>query len=381
MNKIINWMGGWPKDGLVSAADWEERLAHAAERFRQQGISGSAGPEESDDLKTVLARGLLRGKAEGRIGRLKLTPGADAALSLLAERSWRPGDVVLVERLTSRSALQTFRKAGLRVEAVQGDGAGVDPDALKKAISRHRPRVLYAAPACTDPEGAVWPEDLVRSVTAVCRETGVLMLRDDRHEMLAYHGDAGEAGIRLASVPEGVLSIGQLPPGLVAELRFGWLAGEEETLKRWYPAARGGEEVPAEPGVTPLERQALADLIRDQPLEPLVDMLRVQCGERMRRVTALLGQQRMRGLGWRNPDGGIHLWLKLPEGLDGEALLRGAWIRGLMFQPGAPFYAAQPEGNTLRLTFAFSDERQLKTGVSRLLEAIGDFVGRSTDFG
>lgn len=69
--------------------------------------------------------------------------------------------------------------------------------------------------------------------------------------------------------------------------------------------------------------------------------------------------------------------MTLPSGLDGEALLRGAWLKGLMFQPGAPFFAAEPQRNTVRLTFQAADERQMKTGVSRFIEAIGDFVGRS----
>jgi 2-aminoadipate transaminase len=72
----------------------------------------------------------------------------------------------------------------------------------------------------------------------------------------------------------------------------------------------------------------------------------------------------------------LHLWVILPSGLEGESLLRGAWLKGLIFQPGAPFYVKEPLVNTLRVTFAFADERQMKQGLTRLEESIGEFTGR-----
>jgi len=121
MTGIVNWMGGWPREGLISASDWEERLAAAADRYRFAGSPGPAGPRWQERVKEVLSDGLLAGKTQRHPERLKLTRGADAALQLLASRSLSEGDIVLVDRLTSRTALQIFRKAGARIEAVDGD--------------------------------------------------------------------------------------------------------------------------------------------------------------------------------------------------------------------------------------------------------------------
>lgn len=371
--KMINWMGGWPKDGLVSGTDWEERLAAAAERYR-----GDSSPESGPDrLRELLAHGLLRQKTEGEATRLRLTPGADAALTALATLSLSPGDVVLTENLTSRSALKIFRKAGVRVEAVDGDRRGMDPEALQAAIGLHSPRWVYASPSCTDPEGAVWSEERKFAVTEICRKAGVLLVLDDRQEMLVYDGDnqSANSDITMDSVQKGVLSVGQLPPGLIAGLRFGWVAGMADELERRIPEAADSAEL-ADANLSPLDRQALADLISEQPLEPLLELFRVQCGNRMRELCGHLTRRRIEGLNWRRPKGGLHLWLTLPDGLDGETLLRGAWLKGVMFQPGSPFYVSRPMRNTLRLTFAYADERQMKAGVSRLVEAMGDFLGR-----
>jgi len=198
----------------------------------------------------------------------------------------------------------------------------------------------------------------------------VFLITDDRQEMLLYEGDDAELRRRVDS---GCLSIGQLPPGLVSGLRIGWIAGNADPLRL---DAVGDLPAVKEPPVSAIEQRALSDLIEEQPLSPLIDMFKVQCAARMKKITELLAQKQMPDLSWVTPKGGMHLWVTLPSGLDGESLLKGAWLKGLIFQPGGPFYARDPQINTLRLTYAFADEKQLKQGVARLVESIEEFTGR-----
>lgn len=376
MTKIINWMGGWPREGLISASEWEERLAEAADRDRGAGSSGLANSRQVDRLHSIIMEGLWNRKPQRSAAGLTVARGADAVLQRLVRQSLAREDVVLVDRLTSRSALQVFRKAGLRIGAVAGDAHGMDPDALRAAIVRHKPRLVYAAPACTDPEGRAWPRHRALAITAICRDAGVLLLRDDRQETLVYDDDVRGDG-RDSLIEQGVLSIGQLPPGLVAGLKLGWAAGHAEELGRWLPETGGHGDSIGGLVLSPLETRAMSELLADQPLAEQIAMIRIRCRARMEQITGLLSQLPLPGLRWRDPDGGMHLWLRLPDGLEGEALLRGAWLRGLMFQPGSPFYAADPKPNAIRLTFSDTDERQMKQGVQRLYDTVQDFVGRS----
>jgi len=374
MTKIINWMGGWPREGLIPASEWEERLAKAADCGA--GASGLAmSQQQVDRLQSVILDWLWRSKPQRSSASLIMARGADAVLQRLIRQSLTAGDVVLVDRLTSRSALQIFRKARLQIGAVAGDMHGMDPDALRAAIARYKPRLVYTAPACSDPEGRAWPRQRAQAITAACLDAGVLMLRDDRQEPLVYD-DAVHGYSANSLIEPGVVSLGQLPPGLVAGMKFGWALGPAKTLGRWFPEPDDlvdtGSLV-----LSPLELQALSELLADQPLAEQAAMIRIRCRARMEQITGLLSQQPLSGLHWRKPDGGMHLWLTLPEGLEGEALLRGAWLRGLMFQPGSPFYAVDPKPNTIRLTFADTDERQMKQGVQRLFDTVQDFLGRS----
>lgn len=366
-------MGGWPKVGLVSGADWEERMeaAAASATVEQPGGSGRKLELQGEDkLRNQLAQGLLREKTGGHANQIMVTLGADSALGWLMDQALAPGDTILTEKLTSRSALQVFRKAGMKVEAVDGDRRGMNPEALTTALYRYRPKMVYVSPACTDPEGVSWSQENKAAVQYRCREAGVLLVTDDRQEMLLYDSDEFQRSQK--RLEQGHLSIGQLPPGLIAGLRIGWIAGTSDFMK----SKSSPNEIRKEQTISLIEQTALSQLIEEQPLEPLIEMLRVQCHERMRRMTEQLAQKGIPDVAWIKPRGGLHLWVILPSGLEGESLLRGAWLKGLIFQPGAPFYVKEPLVNTLRVTFAFADERQMKQGLSRLEESIGEFTGR-----
>jgi 2-aminoadipate transaminase len=370
LSSVINWMGGWPTEGLVSSRDWEERVEAAVGVTMTQGEGGRRSePHKEEKLRTQLATGILRDITGGNGNQLILTQGADGALTWLLENVLTPGDIILTEKLTSRSALQAFRKAGMHVEAVEGDRRGIDPEALTTALYRYRPRMVYVSPSCTDPEGLSWSLEYKLAVQHRCREAGVLLVTDDRHEMLHYGLEAQHPHKRLES---GTFSIGQLPPGLIAGLRIGWVAGAADLI---YSKSKTSI-FRKESTVSSSEHQALSQLIEEQPLEPLLDMLRNQCRKRMIRMTEQLEQKQLPDLNWVKPKGGLHLWVILPSGLEGESLLRGAWLKGLIFQPGAPFYVRDPRMNTLRITHAFADEHEIKLGVTRLVESIEEFTGR-----
>lgn len=373
LNSIINWMGGWPKEGLVSASDWEERVEKAASLATAATVPGAAyrpGFGGDEKLREQLAQGLLKGKTGGNGSLVRIANGADGAFAELVDSVLKPGDAVLTERLTSRTALQTFRKAGARTMAVEGDRRGLDPEALTTALYRHRPKMVYVAPACTDPEGSSWSPERKEAIRRRCAEAGVLLVSDDRQENLLYE-DPGR-GLSPKRLEPGTLSIGQLPPGLVAGLRIGWIAGTADVLHSEASLYRSRQGLRA----NAIEQKALSLLIEEQPLEPLLEVLRAQCRERKRIMTEQLARLSIPELDWVEPKGGLHLWVILPSGLDGEALLRDAWLKGVIFQPGAPFYAENPRGNTVRITHAFADERQMRQGAVRLAESIGEFTGR-----
>ncbi|CAM3838445.1 PLP-dependent aminotransferase family protein [Cohnella lubricantis] len=380
MGGIINWMGGWPKEGLLSASEWEARCAAAARGLKPAGDTGAA----SGDIRLrekLAADGLLFAPAED-IGSIALAPGADAALDRAARCLLAPGDNALAERLTSRSALHILRKAGADVHAVAADEFGMIPEELSRSIEQLRPRLVYAAPNGTDPEGRVWSDERRLALLQICAEAEVPVVIDDRQAGLQFDSRPGAQQMNLpdrspiASTAEqagDVWTIGELPPGTIAGLRFGWVTVSGRTASGWERMTDSRNRAE---GVPAAEQLALLSLMEGEELEPLLIAMRFVCRAKLGLLIEQLELQRLPGAAWREPNAGMHLWLALPEGLDSDALLRAAWQNGLLFQPGGAFYAADPERARLRLTPVHSDERQIRAGVARLAETMGEFLGR-----
>jgi len=222
VERLINWMGGWPRDSLLTGTEWEETLYRAITAARE----GRLPPETAADAEETCAR-LGRRLCERALGApdglavVAITSGADEALLRLLFAFTEPGDTVLTDRLAARPALQLFRRMAVRTVVVPGDESGMDPEALLPALTREKPAFVYASPVCPDPSGRRWDDERRRALAHLCAWAGVPLVRDDRQ--LALAGPPGSFEAERDAGAE-VYSVGQVPPGLYPGLRLGWIA-------------------------------------------------------------------------------------------------------------------------------------------------------------
>jgi 2-aminoadipate transaminase len=80
---------------------------------------------------------------------------------------------------------------------------------------------------------------------------------------------------------------------------------------------------------------------------------------------------------WTHPQGGLFLWVTLPEGLDMKAVFQSALEQNVAFVPGDSFYAHDGrldrghEGSRhMRLNFSNAAPEQIREGVRRLAAAV-----------
>jgi len=94
--------------------------------------------------------------------------------------------------------------------------------------------------------------------------------------------------------------------------------------------------------------------------------LRQLYGDRLAAMLQALAQNFPAGTSWTNPDGGLFVWLRLPAGIDAQELLADAMRAQVAFVPGAPFYPANPQRDTLRLNFSNRPPELIAEGMARL---------------
>lgn len=358
-------VGAIPLSGGYLDADLQPAaaLGAALTRAARQPASWQRGPVEGHpDLRAWFAREAGAGL---RADDMVICPGGQAALSTALRALTAPDDVLLVESPTYLGALAAARAAGLRVMPVPADSDGVRPDHLAAAFARTGARLFYCQPLYANPHGATLAGHRRAQVAEVVREAGAFLIEDDYARDLAVDGDPPSP--LAADDPDGhVVYLRSLTksaaPGLrVAALGARGPAGARLRAARLLddffvagPLQRAALEFVAAPAWT-RHRRGLRTALRTRR-EALLTALR--------RHLPALAQQPI-------PAGGLHLWVRLPEGVDDVALAAAAAAEGVVVFPGRPWYAAEPPAPHLRLTYAGAPPDLMDEAVRRLARALG----------
>ncbi|MFJ2020328.1 aminotransferase-like domain-containing protein [Streptomyces nodosus] len=362
--EVVNFAGGLPAPELFDAEGVAAAFGAVLSETSQRALQ-YATTEGEPALRAALAdRTTERGLATGPDD-LLVTTGSQQALSLIATALLEPGDTVLVENPCYLAALQVFGFAGARIVPVPGDGDGLDPEALEELVARERPKLLYTVPTFQNPTGRTLPAGRRAAIARVAARLGLWIVEDDpygelrfegeRVPWIAAHEDAGDRAVLLGSFSK------VMAPGL----RLGWLRAPA-ALRRACAVAKQAADLH-----TPTVNQlAAARYLADRDLDAHVARVAAAYRERRDALLAGLPDVLPEGSSWNRPEGGMFLWVRLPETYDTTALLPQVVRRDVAYVPGAPFYAATPETSTMRLCFVTHTPDEIAEGLRRLGEGL-----------
>ncbi|MFE9656846.1 PLP-dependent aminotransferase family protein [Micromonospora sp. NPDC006431] len=349
--------GGYLDADLQPAAALGAALARAA----RQPAAWQRGPAEGRaDLRAWFAREAGTGlHADDMV----ICPGGQAALSSALRALAAPGDTLLVESPTYLGALATARAAGLRVVPVPADADGVRPDQLAAAFARTGARLFYCQPLHANPTGASLAAHRRAGVADAVRDAGAFLIEDDYARDLSIDGEG--------------------PPPLAADDPDGHVVYLRSLTKSAAPGLRVaaiGARGPA--GARLRSARLLDDFFVAGPLQQAtLEFVTAPSWPRHRRTlrTALRARREALLTALRRhlpqlapamiPRGGLHLWVRLPDGTDDVALAAAAATEGVIVFPGRPWYAAEPPAPHLRLTYAAAPPDLMDEAVHRLARA------------
>ena len=291
-----------------------------------------------------------------------VTSGAQQAIALTTELYTRPGDVVVVEDPTYLSALDRFEAAGVRLITVPIGPRGVRAADLVAAAGDASPRLMYLIPTFHNPSGTVVPEAERREIARAAEEMRVPIVEDLTLADVSLGGPppppiATHAG----DVP--VLTIGSLSKLFWGGLRVGFVRGPEPVIQR---LAR--MKLLADHGSSVVS-QSLATSLLARVAE-YRDRRQAFARERYETLACLL-RRHLPAWRWREPEGGLSLWVQLP-GADATAFADAAARRGVAVVPGPMTSANGAFGDHLRLPFVL-EPADMEEGVRRLADAWSSF--------
>jgi 2-aminoadipate transaminase len=291
-----------------------------------------------------------------------ITTGSQQGLDLVAKVLIDAGSRILVEKPTYLGAVQAFAPMEPEVVGVASDAEGVDVESLAGVATGAR--FLYVLPNFQNPTGRSMSDGRRQALAQRAAELGLPLIEDNPYGDLWF--DAPPPAPLSARHPEGCVYLGSFSKVLAPGLRLGYIVAPQAIFPKLLQAKQAADL--HSPG---FNQRLVAEVMKDGFLDRHVPTIRALYKSQRDAMLAALARE-MHGLGveWNTPDGGMFLWVRLPQGMSAIDLLPRAVDKGVAFVPGAPFYAQDPDARTLRLSFVTATHEQIDTGIGALAQAI-----------
>jgi len=370
---IISFAGGFPDPAMFDVEGIREAVNAAL--TEEAGATLQYGATEGHNpLREQLAAFMAsKGCQDVAPDNLIVTTGSQQALDLLGKTMISPGDKVIVEGPTFLATIQCFRLYGAELISAPIDGNGVQTDKLEALIAEHKPKFVYLIPTFGNPSGAMLSLERRKKVLELAVKYQTLIVEDDPYGDL-YFNDAPPPSLLAlsAGVPgsrELLAHCGSLSKVLSPGLRVGWMIAPAELLAKATMCKQFSDA-----HTSTFAQATAAQYLKAGRMPATLAHVRKVYAERALAMGNALRKELGDAIEFVQPQGGLFVWARLTGAggkvKDGGELAKRAIEKGVAFVPGAPFYAANPDLSTLRLSFATAPVDKIEEGVARLRSAI-----------
>ncbi|GHO71804.1 2-aminoadipate aminotransferase [Ktedonobacter sp. SOSP1-52] len=366
--EVISFAGGLPAAEIFPV----EKVASATQKVLQErGVQAlQYGPSEGyRPLLELIAQTSSRDGLTVTPENIFIVSGSQQGLDFVGRLLVNPGDRVLVESPTYMGALQAMAPYGADYITVPSDENGLCTDALEEMLAL-KPKLMYVLPNFQNPSGVTLSLERRKQLVELANRYGVPVVEDDPYSQLRFEGEPLPSLLTLDSQQhksEGepyrgnIIQLNTFSKVLTPGLRVAWVVASPELIRKLVQTKQGADLHTAS-----LNQLIVHELLHEGFIEQHIPLIRRTYGERRNIMLQAMEEHFPAGIRWTRPQGGMFLWVVLPEGLNSTELLREAVKENVAFVPGTSFHAQGGGDNTLRLSFSNATPEQIREGIARL---------------
>lgn len=291
--------------------------------------------------------------------------GSTQAMDLLCKALINPGDVILVENPTFLGNMQCMHLYEAKLVPVESDENGIIIEKLEEAIKEHHPKMLYTIPTFQNPTGRTLAADRRQPIADLAAKYGMVVAEDDPYRDLRYSGTPCPS-IKSFDKEGWVVFLGSFSKIISPGLRVGFMAGDPRILRKCTVGKQSADVH------TSNLTQAIVDQFLRRGLLP--DHIKTICASYKEQMDAMMEELNTfpAGTTYTKPEGGLFIWVELPQHINVLDLLQKCVERKVAYVPGTHFFCDGGHMNTLRLNFSNSTVEQIHTGMAVLRDVIAE---------
>lgn len=373
---LISFAGGLPAPDVFPVEQFKEAcdivLSEVGSQALQYGTTEGYLP-----LREMIARHSCRYGIKVGAENIQITTGSQQALDLLGKLLINPGDRILVEEPTYLGALQAWNAYEPDYVTVPIDEHGMQLEPLENAL-RSGPKFIYVLPNFQNPTGVTLSLERRKKLIELADHYGVPIVEDDPYGQLRYEGEHlppvlvlddrfqknGEANYR-----GNVIYLSTFSKTLAPGIRLAWIVAPEEVISKIVQGKQG-----ADLHTSTFNQMVAYEVAKGGFLDQHVRTIRKVYGERRDVMLKSMEMYFPDGVSWTHPQGGMFLWVTLPEGINTVEMFEKALKLKVAYVPGTSFYAKGGGANTMRMNFSNANPEMIVDGITRLGKVIQEAI-------
>jgi len=302
-----------------------------------------------------------------------ITVGSTNAIYYFARTLVNEGDVVFCEAPSFLGSLVGFEALGAELVGIEMDDCGMRLDILEAELKKAQTagkhcKFVYTIPDFQNPTGITMNLERRKGLLEIARRYHLLILEDNPYGELRYAGEAVPSIFSLSceneECPNIVTLVKSFSKILGPGLRIAYVAGAKSIISKmcsWQ------QKVTVSPDC--ITERVVARYLEQNVIEEHLSFIADYYRPLLNTMLDSLQQEMPSSVKWTMPEGGMFLWLTLPEDVNADELFELAKQHKITFMPGSKFYPQGAEKyNYMRLNFTFASEEQIREGVKRLAQ-------------
>lgn len=362
---MISFAGGLPAPQLFPVEEMKEVTVRVMEEGGCQALQYSTTEGYLPLRQQIAHRMNKRYGTNIQPDEVLMTNGSQQGLDLTGRIFLDEGDVVLCESPTYLGALQAFTVYNPVFKEVPTDDEGMIIEELEKIIQAHdRIKFIYAIPDFQNPTGRSWSTKRRKEFMELVDKYNIPVIEDNPYGELRFEGE-NLPSLKSMDQKGLVIFLGTFSKTFCPGLRIGWVIAKPEVLEKYIMTKQGTDL-----HTSTLSQQQIAYYIEHYDFDKHITKIKESYKKKRDLMIKAIEAHFPKEVTYIKPEGGLFLWMTVPEHMDTKELLLQCIKRNVAFVPGAAFFPNSQVKNTLRINFSNASEDEIERGIVALAQVI-----------
>jgi len=365
--EIISFAGGLPNPDSFPVKEVQEAVTNVLTSNGEEILQYST-TEGYQPLREYIASRYKKNGLKVHPDQVLITNGSQQGIDLTGKIFLNKDDNVLVESPTYLAAIQSFGLMEARFKSVPLLEDGADLDAVKRSLDENRIKLFYSVTNFQNPTGITYSQKKREMLADILKDRDTIFVEDNPYGEIRFLGE--DIPPVKKYLDSGVL-FGSFSKIVSPGMRLGWIVAPDEVMEKLVTAKQASDL-----HSNYFTQRVVYQYLTDNDVDKHIEKIKAMYRDQRNLMVEMIEEYFPEDVKITRPEGGMFLWVTLPEDLSPLKLFDLAIKENVAFVPGKAFYTDDMGDNTLRLNFSNSSADKIEEGIKRLGSVIGSLMNQ-----